>query len=115
MATKAIEITYTDNAGVSHEDSYHVVEAVNVNKAEREAAIAIKVYSSEANYQDGYESIEQQTLYLTGDNYDNSVFAETKGQGTTAPDSLLYEVAQEYLMTLTEPYNYFADGTALES
>ena len=103
----ALELTFTDEAGVLHNDAYFHVEAINIiNKGI--ASITMRIYSSRANKNAGKHYITSgDRLIVDNDDYD-TYFSDT---ALSASGKSPIGNAYEHLKTFTMPFDFKNNST----
>ena len=112
---KAIKITFADSStGAIYPDSHQLIKDVFFKGNEQEVEICVAVYVKLAAYDLGKEAIGglDYKVIAQGRAYTH-YFLDLAERGSTSADNLASQRAQDYLMTLTSPYDFLNDGVAI--
>ena len=105
----ALELTFTDDTGVVHNDAYfHVNDVIVENKVT--AIISVLIYVSEASKNDGKNPINNglKVRYVLKDSDYTAYFSDTAlSVAGKSPQGSAYE----YLKTLTTPFDFKNNST----
>jgi hypothetical protein len=112
----ALQITITDEADVTHTDSYHFITSITLRRRIDHAAIKVSAYKSQAAKNSGKRAIATHLVTVTGADYDTYY-------GPAALNPLgknVYKQSYEYLKTIDPeevnskhpdfPYDYKNDS-----
>lgn len=104
-----LELTFTDDTGVVHNDAYFHVDNVIVENKKR-AIISVLIYASQANKNDGKNPVNNglKVRHVLKDSDYTAYFSDTSlSVAGKSPQGNAYE----YLKTLTEPFDFKNNST----
>lgn len=112
---EAIKITFTDSGtGVVYTDSHHLISQISIDVRGQRAKIFVAVFSNNTAFLAGKRQINDLNYYIDIDGSDyTSYISDVAERGSTSSEGLSSKRVQDYLMTLTKPYDFLNKGTAL--